>query len=238
MSETIEISGFKFEVRRSSRRKTLGLTVDRGGELIIYSPEAAQDDDLLQWASSKLLWVHRKLAIKADLAPVVREPEFVSGESFNYLGRSYRLALETFQEDPLRFDGRRFYLRRDARATARDHFRNWYVVVGKEWIERRVDILARKSATVPARVEVRDLGFRWGSCGKTGVIFFNWKLLQLPVRLADYVLIHELIHLQEPHHGPEFWRAMDCCLADWKVRQEELRKKALEIYWCNTAMVQ
>jgi hypothetical protein len=238
MREALEVGGLTFEVRRSARRKTLGLTVDRGGELIIHCPEAAARNDLEQWTRGKLLWVHRKLALKEALLPRVREPEFVTGETFHYLGRSFRLTLAARQKEPLRFDGHGFCLRRDARASATEHFRHWYIAVGKEWIAKRVSLLARKGVGSPVRVEVRDLGFRWGSCGKGGVVFFNWKIMQLPVKLADYVLVHELVHLHHPSHGPEFWRAVERCLPDWKERQEALRTTALESFWCTAAMVQ
>jgi predicted metal-dependent hydrolase len=62
---------------------------------------------------------------------------------------------------------------------------------------------ARKTGAEASRIEVRDLDFRWGSYGKNG-IFFNWRLPQLPVRLIDYVIIHELVYFQKPHHSPEF----------------------------------
>ncbi|GAB4276122.1 MAG: hypothetical protein Kow0092_31830 [Deferrisomatales bacterium] len=51
---------------------------------------------------------------------------------------------------------------------------------------------------------MRDLGYRWGSCRKGAVLYFKWRLLQLPVRLADYVIAHDLTHLTAPHHGPGF----------------------------------
>ena len=70
---------------------------------------------------------------------------------------------------------------------------------------------------------MRDLGFRWGSCGKNGVLFFNWRLLQLPVRLIDYIIVHELVHLQEPHHSPEFWQAIDRALPAWRQLKDALR---------------
>jgi predicted metal-dependent hydrolase len=238
MRETLEVGGLTFEVRRSVRRKTLGLTVDRGGELIIHCPESTNREDLVRWIHGKLLWVHRKLALKEAMLPKVLEPDFVTGESFSYLGRTYRLVLSSRQKEPLRFDGQRFCLRSDARATATDHFRRWYTATGREWIAKRVVILARKGVATPVRMEVRDLGFRWGSCGKSGVVFFNWKTMQLPVKLADYVLVHELVHLRYSSHSPAFWQAVERCLPDWRERQESLRTKALEIYWCTAAMVQ
>ena len=238
MNDNIQIGELTFEVRRSPRRRTLGLTVDRGGELVIHSPVAETTQELERWARSKLLWVHRKLALKEGLAPRRRGPEFVSGESFGYLGRWYRLAIAVEQEEPLRFDGRRFYLRRDARTGAGDHFRRWYASAGKDWLEKRVGWLARTTGRDPARIELRDLGFRWGSCGQNGVASFNWRLLQLPVRLVDYVIVHELTHLVEPHHGPTFWRALDRSLPDWRDRRDELRMKAQEVYWCRPGMMQ
>jgi predicted metal-dependent hydrolase len=236
MNEHLEVGGLKFEVRRSPRRRTLGLTVDRGGELVLHCPEAAGVEELAQWAHTKLLWVYRKLAIKEELAPKTREPEFVSGETFWYLGHSHCLKIVACQDEPLQFDGRRFSLRRDARPSGADHFRDWYSAVGKEWLAARIGWMAPRVGTAPSRVEVRDLGFRWGSCGKHAVVYFNWRLLQLSVRLVDYVVAHELVHLLEPHHGPEFWQVLDRSLPDWRQRRDELRIKAREVYWCSTKM--
>jgi predicted metal-dependent hydrolase len=73
---------------------------------------------------------------------------------------------------------------------------------------------------------VRDLGFRWRSCGVNRVLWFNWRLLQLPVRLIDYVIIHELVHLQDPHHSPEFWQAIDRALPAWRALKDTLRHEA------------
>jgi len=215
VNETLTLDRLVFEIRRSARRKTIGLTVDRGGELVLHAPDRVERAELVRWANRKLLWVHQKLALKEALAPRVQPPEFVTGESIRYLGRLFRLVITDGQEVPLKFDGRRFSLRRDACAAGVEHFRTWYIATGSEWVRRRVSLLARRTTATPARVEVRDLGFRWGSCNKNGAVFFNWRLLQLPVRLADYVICHELAHLVEGHHGPAFWKLLDSVQPDW-----------------------
>ena len=227
MSETVHIGGLIFEVRRSVRRTTLGLTVDRSGELVVHCPESASDDMVTRWTSSKLLWVHGKLALKEKFAPKLRGPEFVTGESFCYLGRRYQLRVDRTQKDPLRFDGKQFLLRPDARPPS-EHFRDWYTRTGTPWIIERVAFLAARTGQRPSRVEVRDLGFRWGSCGKHGILFFNWKTLQLPVRLVDYVIVHELTHLKQRHHTKAFWAAIESAMPDWRERQEELQRRAQE----------
>jgi len=63
--------------------------------------------------------------------------------------------------------------------------------------------LSPKVGVAAARVNIRDIGYRWGSGGRNGVIYFNWKLLQLPLRVADYVIAHELVNLLQRHHGVE-----------------------------------
>ena len=141
MTETLQLGGLVFEVRRSERRKTLGLTVDRAGELVAHIPLQTTVDEATAWVSKKLLWVHRKLALKEESAPKVRAPEYVSGEAFCYLGRRYRLKVVEKQEQPLQFDGARFILRRNARP-AEDHFRRWYVQTGTDWLNHRVERLS------------------------------------------------------------------------------------------------
>ncbi|RWH97228.1 MAG: M48 family peptidase [Mesorhizobium sp.] len=71
---------------------------------------------------------------------------------------------------------------------------------------------------------VRDLGFRWGSCGKHRTLYFNWRLLQLPVQVIDYVVLHEQVHLLHHNHSKQFWKAMDSVLPDWLVRKQELER--------------
>ncbi|PYJ70322.1 MAG: metal-dependent hydrolase [Verrucomicrobia bacterium] len=236
MSETLTIDRLVFEVRRSPRRKTLGLTVDRGGELVLHAPDGSASDELVRWTKSKLLWVHRKLLSRAALAPQLAEPAFVSGENFTFLGRNYRLKLLRDAAAALEFDGTYFLLCVSARAEATKHFKAWYVRKGREWLSRRVQLLSRKVTATPSRVSVRDLGHRWGSCGKNGALYFNWRLLQMPTRVIDYVIVHELAHLREPHHAPAFWRILDGSLHDWRLRAEELKVKARDIYWCHDRM--
>jgi predicted metal-dependent hydrolase len=227
MRETLQLSGLEFEVRRSERRKTLGLTVDRVGELVVHVPSGTSAEDLSSWVGKKLLWVYRKLAVKEASAQKTRAPEYVTGETFWYLGRGYRLKIIDRQDQPLRFDGTSFTLRRDARP-AETHFRRWYIETGADWVKRRVDALSSRTATSPERVTVRDLGFRWGSCGRNGVLYFNWKVLQLPVRLVDYVIMHELVHLNEARHGSDFWSALGRAMPDWQKRKDVLDKQASE----------
>jgi len=222
MTETLQIADLEFEIRRGPRRKTLGLTVDRAGELVVHAPAQASEDELRRWVTRKLLWVHRKLARKHELNAAARTPEFVSGESFYYLGKNFRLRLVDTSAVPLELSRGWFLLRREDCPDGVGHFRDWYLATGTPWLSNRVDAWVPRLNIKPTRIKVGDLGFHWGSCGKQGRLYFNWRLLQLPVRLIDYVVVHELIHLIEHNHGREFWRIMDRTLPDWGERKESI----------------
>jgi len=227
MIETLRVGGLNVEVRRSDRRRTLGLTVDRAGQLVAFAPAVTSSEEIYRWITTRLLWVYRKLALKEEVWPRMRAPEYVSGESFCYLGRRYRLKLVDQQDHPLHFDGTQFTLRRDARPAER-HFRRWYIQAGTSMLGERVRMLSGRTVTKPSRIEVRDLGFRWGSCGKNAVLYFNWRVLQLPVRLIDYIIAHELVHLHDGRHSVAFWEALGRAMPDWQKRQEALAGKAKE----------
>lgn len=200
---------------------------DRSGALRVYAPQTAESDELIRWIRRKLLWVHGKLAAKAQVLSQTKPPEFVSGESFSYLGRGFRLKVVKEQGNALSFDGARFLLRSDSRRKAGEHFRRWYRQTGADWLRNRVKLLARRIGATPADVNVRDLGFRWASCSRAGVLSFHWKLLQLPVRLVDYILVHELTHLVHPHHDKDFWACVERALPDWQERKEQLAERAV-----------
>jgi hypothetical protein len=70
----------------------------------------------------------------------------------------------------------------------------------------RVQELAARIGLVPARVIIRDQRSRWGSCSPSGTVSLNWRLVQMPPSVADYVIVHELVHLEQPNHSRRFWR--------------------------------
>lgn len=226
MSETLEVAGLSFELRRSGRRKTVGITVGRDSELIVSAPVGCPTERVERVVKEKTLWVHTKLAEKRLLARPHREKEFVNGEGFSYLGKSYRLRLIDGPSDagapPLRLKLGRFELRRDEVHRGWQHFVRWYAEHGERWIRRKVDLFADRIGIEPGTVNVRDLGYRWGSCGKDGNLNFHWRAVCLPPRILEYLVAHELVHLLVPHHGKAFWERLERCMPDAAVRRRWL----------------
>ena len=74
----------------------------------------------------------------------------------------------------------------------------------------------------PSGLDVRDLGYRWGSLGANRRLNIHWATLQLPPTLVDYVLVHELAHLAHEQHTPAFWATVERALPDYERRKSDL----------------
>jgi predicted metal-dependent hydrolase len=225
----LQVDDLCFEVRRSARRKTLEITVDRGGELVLAAPPEVDEDTLRAFVRAKRFWIYTRLAEKEQLQKAAPPKTFVNGEGFLYLGRSYRLKLVDGQAEPIKLFNGRFCLRRELTDTGRQALIHWYSKKGQDWLWRKVRDYAARMEVTPAGVKVQDLGYRWGSCGKDGWLYFHWKAILLPARIAEYVVVHELAHLHEPHHTPEFWRRVERALADFEHRKRWLAEHGMEV---------
>lgn len=222
MIPTLTVDDLQFEVRWSDQRKTLGLTVDREGELVISAPRGCEESALESFVREKRFWLYTKLAEKEELKAASEKKQFVTGEGFAYLGRSYRLLLVDDQDTPLKLERGRFHLRRRNTGDGRETFVSWYTSHAKPWIENRVGRFASRMGVSPAGILVQELGFRWGSCGRTGVLHFHWSTILLPSPIVEYVVVHELAHLRHPTHTPEFWLMVERVLPDHVERRSRL----------------
>jgi predicted metal-dependent hydrolase len=221
----LTVDDLSFEVRRSSRRKSVQITVDRGGELLLSAPEGCATRVMEKFVREKRFWIYTKLAEKDALGPPAPKKHFVSGEGFAYLGRNYRLLVVADQDVPLKLERGRFRMSRAAAARGSEHLVRWYTEHGQSWLEDRVERFRRRVGVEPSAVTVQDLGYRWGSCGKGGRLFFHWRTILLPPPIIEYVVVHELVHLLEPHHTPAFWTRVERAMPDFEQRKRWLAER-------------
>jgi predicted metal-dependent hydrolase len=169
--------------------------------------------------------VFRKLAEKHLLLPASPAKDFVTGEGFGYLGRHYRLQLTG---DPAGTDvklerGRLRMPRCTAEAgEGEDAMIRWYRRCALAWLPRRIGPWAQRMGLQPGGLDVRDLGYRWGSLGKNGRLNIHWAAMQLPVSLLDYVIVHELAHIGQLRHTATFWAAVERAMPGYEHRKARL----------------
>ena len=221
-----------FKVAPPRQRKTIEIVVERDASLVLKAPPAVTIERVTRFVDAKRQWVYRKLIEKDALSgpPVVKR--FVEGEGFAYLGRSYRLTLSQ-EGTRVRLNRGRFHLPADRVDQGVEAMRHWYIDVGTKWLEKRIRPWAARLGEDSVIVEVRDLGFRWGSARPHDGpkrINIHWATLQLPPSLIDYVLVHELAHLRELNHTPKFWSTVDRLLPDYHTQKAKLAAMGKSIW--------
>jgi predicted metal-dependent hydrolase len=232
MSETLHIDDLTFLIKRSPRRKTIGLTVERDASLVAHLPDGADIDEACDLIRTKLVWVHEKLAMQKDNGreDVFRRPEFVDGEGFYFLGRHYRLKLVDIPPSAapvptVRFEGDRLLFRREQVEAGEKRITEYYTRAAHHFLNEAIARWKRIVGVEPTRfVQVMDLGFRWASCSSDGTLNFHWRMMQLPPQVIDYVVVHELAHLKVPDHSHEFWREVRRALPNFEAHRRWLRE--------------
>ena len=110
-------------------------------------------------------------------------------------------------------------------------FRSWYLTEAKEKLRPRIAAFATEMGVSYSRIWVRDLKYRWASCTPGGTLSFNWRIIQAPMIAVDYLIVHELAHVLEANHSPEFWNIVAVHVPAWKKAREWLRQHGARLEW-------
>ena len=102
--------------------------------------------------------------------------------------------------------------------------------LARERLIPRLCALAAQQGLKHGRVSIRAQRSRWGSCSRSGAIALNFRLVQMPAAVADYVLIHELMHLQQQNHGPRFWALVERACPDYENAERWLRRTGRTLF--------
>jgi hypothetical protein len=226
-TRVMRIGDLDIRVTVSDRRRTVQLTVERDATISAVIPPETDEAKLAAAVTAKSPWIYAKLRERAETGQPHPPREFVSGEGFPYLGRSYRLLLTGHADRPVRLYRGRLELRRDYAddaQTATRHLVRWYRQAGEPWLRKRIAPWAQRMQVQVADLRVLPLGYRWGSCTADGRINIHWAAMQLSPVLIDYVLVHELAHVRHPDHGADFWRAVERPVPDFPARRTRLRQ--------------
>jgi predicted metal-dependent hydrolase len=217
---------FRIEFRS---RKKLAITVHPDLRLEVVAPESAASDDVLARVARRGPWILKQCRHFERYLPRIPSLRFVSGETLLYLGRQYRLKIREGAPDRVALLGRYLQVWTENPADAvkvRGHIDTWYREHAEAVFRKRLQVCleSRPSLTPHEEVElrVRRMIRRWGSCTKAGHILLNFDLVKVPIHCIDYVLVHELCHLQIHNHSEAFYRLLGRHMPDWERRKRRL----------------
>jgi|BioPla2DNA2_1021312.scaffolds.fasta_scaffold13158_2 predicted metal-dependent hydrolase len=216
---------------KQSKRKTMSIYIERDGRVSVLAPEHLNIEEIEKVLEEKRYWIYSQLAEWEYLNSARVNRQFVNGEGFLYLGRSYRLKLVEEQDEPLKLYQGYFCLRKKDVPSATEHFKDFYRRKGTEKLKDRVDHYKDMLGVQPQGIRVMELKNRWASCSENNILNFHWKCIMAPMTIIDYIVVHELAHFIYPNHNESFWNVVDKVLPDYLERKNWLRENgaALDI---------
>jgi predicted metal-dependent hydrolase len=214
-----------------SDRKTIRITVERDRTVTVRAPKQADDLAVSNAVESKRLWIWEKTRDPHKYPGSKLRKEYVTGETFLFLGQQYSLSLTGAQRGEVRILGHQLVISAADRLAGSSLIRSWYLRQAKEILPPRI---VRFAATVGVefnRVWVRDLKFRWGSCTPRGTLTFNWRILQAPMVVVNYLIVHELAHVLVPNHSKDFQNLVAVHAPNWERARLWLRQNGSRLEW-------
>lgn len=211
-----------------SNRKTLGITVKPDSSVYVRSPQNKSINDVLSKVKHKAPWILKQIDRFDAIRPVIYEKEYVSGESFYYLGRQYRLkVLKVHGENSVKMAGGFIQVKTENKESdkVRLLLEKWYLDHAGKYFDKKVrivlGILEKYGIPIP-KVKIRTMKTRWGSCSKKGNISLNTHLIKAPSHCIEYVIMHEFCHLKYFNHGKKYYSLLRRVMPDWESRKKRL----------------
>jgi len=203
---------------RRARRYVLRMTSDGG--LRITVPRGASVAGGVAFAKGQGAWIAREHDRRVGLTGA-----WSDGRSVWFRGEQVPLVMG---ETTVGF-GSETMARPEVAEKIREAFEHHLRALAMRELPARCYELARMHGLIVSRVSIRNQRSRWGSCSSRGAIALNWRLIQMPPSVSDYVILHELMHMRQPNHSRQFWREVASVCDTWRQSEAWLKKHGREL---------
>ena len=197
-----------------SNRKTLSLSINENSDLVVRAPHRVSDDEIQKFISEKSAWIDNKQRlIKARLEDNLNQ--FSSAQCL-YLGSLYPLKIDNSNVELISFNGHMFTIANVNRERISLPLKSWYK---KRFIEvalPRLSYFSDKHKLKVNQVRVKEQKTLWGSCSSKNNINLNYLLIMAPMKVIDYVIVHELVHTIHKNHSAKFWQKVETIMPNYK----------------------
>ena len=215
----IQGNGFVADIIRSPRRKTAAIKIQKG-KVFLMVPACLPMTAIESLVAKKNRWIKEKLAIQNEII-AIKPKEFISGETFSYLGRNHPLKIESGLYPLIKLHQDELVVSvRDKTADNAQAIKQllikWYKQQAEAELLGKTERFSRIIGVNPTSVTIKSFKSRWGSCSITAGIQYNWKIIIAPDWIVNYVVIHELCHILHHNHSPAFWKAVERYCPDYR----------------------
>lgn len=227
-STTFGNSKIKYRVKKSSRRNTTQIVVNRMG-VEITTPSKKSQKQITELVQKNAKWIYKKQLLAKEEKPF--KLTFEHGSRLPFFGRNYLLDVkQTKKSESFSLKNGKFQARinKISKARVRKLYLDWSKKKAPPLFEKSVKKYTKKIGADYSKILVKNQKNRWGSVSKNGTINFNQKLIRAPSKIVDYVVAHEVCHLKIPNHSRKYWDLLGSVMPDYEEKKEWLRvNKAL-----------
>ncbi len=233
-----------YQLIRSAKRKTVGLQV-KHGKIIIRAPKFISDKEVANIVHAKSTWLQNKVAeqnnlphysnnhyqenskllIKGELKTLHITyglfPEVILEKDFIIVTISNRTKIKTIDNAELK------------EKQVKKQLEDWLKQQTSNYVDENLSLQAEKIGVLPKSFKVRLYKSRWGSCNSRAELSFSSLLAMTPNWVIDYVIIHELCHLQHMNHSSEFWQLVELNFPNYLLAKAWLKSHQHQLYWPN-----
>jgi predicted metal-dependent hydrolase len=222
-------------LRRSKRAKNVLLAVDESGEAEVVVPWHVSYAAAEKFVKKRSGWLKKTVEKKRKLRKDVPKRNFRSGALLPVLGDVRRLLVKvdsnrsrsTFKEE-----GDCVEVMVGSHGKVQAVLERWYRVRAQQYFDRRVDYYKKLLGVRVHKVVVSGARTQWGSCmNNKHRVSLQWRLAQAPLIVADYVIVHELMHFKERRHNSRFWSGVEKLCPEYNQCRKWLRDNGHGLYW-------
>jgi predicted metal-dependent hydrolase len=222
------VTSVPYRIRRSSRARHARIDVGGDGVEVVV-PDRFPMRKVEPFVREKQAWIERTLRRMAESEAEMPRPRLGSGGEVPYLGERLSLVVrvESGRVRPhvaRRGSALHVAVAAPGEAPLRQALERWYRRRARAEVEPRLDRAVRRAGTRYSSLQIRGQRTRWASCSASGAMSFNWRLLLAPAEILDYVVEHEVVHLDVLDHSQRFWATLAARCPDWRRHESWLRR--------------
>lgn len=239
--ETIEFGGLLFFIKRVPWRRKLSLRLKPDGSAYLSVPMGTKMPEMYELLHTHKPWIEK---VKRKFEKIREEhpvKSFEGGETLLFLGLPHHIHVSFHNKAQLKvlIEGRqikltlpiKFQNERSDIAQSEIHraIRRHYKSCAHQIFPKRIEIYSHKLDVDVRSLSLRSQKTRWGSCSSGGRISLNWRLMAAPLEVIDYVIVHELCHIENPNHSDLFWKSVEDIIPDYEAHEKWLRAHHYEL---------
>lgn len=216
------------------KRRTMSIQVVPPNIVTVIAPLKTHEDRIIEVVKTKSKWILKKLTEMKELEYEKKEPQYINGEEFLYMGDSYSLEIVVSSNNKrpeVRLINKTIYVHCNTveKETIKKALKEWYKARATEKINERIEHYQPYFNVKPNVVKVKEQQKRWGSCSSKGTLLFNWRCIMAPLSVLDYVVVHEMSHLIHMNHSKDYWSLVKQVLPDYEEAKAWLNKNGIRI---------